>query len=138
MTANDLNIIFSDNEISSLFTVKSKLTSNDYTFKINKNKFNNKFYIHCYVEIKYLDFLYLGCYFNGKIIKNKNLNNSNAAISIAYILNKVERNDFEYLNQSIEIMHCGKCLCCGRKLTDYLSIQRGFGDSCYNKNNKNV
>jgi hypothetical protein len=133
MTANDLNIIFSDIEIVSMFTVKSKLTGKDYTFKIKKCKYNNKFYIHCYVETRYLNFLYLGCYFNGKIIRNKKFNECNAAVSIAYILNKVEKNDFNYLNESIEIMHCGKCLCCGRKLTDALSIERGFGESCYHK-----
>lgn len=118
---------------SSIFTVKSLKTGNEFTFKIKKSIFNNKHYIHVYVEIGYLKFTRLGCYFNGRIFNKKKSTNTIACKAIAFILQKVENNDFSYLEENIEIMHTGKCILCSRTLTDSDSIKRGVGPTCAKK-----
>jgi len=41
-------------------------------------------------------------------------------------------NNFDNLNQSVDIFHLGKCLKCGKTLTDSNSIEVGFGPVCRN------
>lgn len=113
-----------------VFTVKSLKTGKDFTFKIKKNKYKNKWYIHLYVEIEYLNFKRLGCYFNGKIYNKNSNTNTKACKTISFILNKVENEEFEFLDNNIEIMHIGKCIACGKILTDSESIKRGLGPIC--------
>lgn len=114
------------------FTIKSKKTGKDFTFKIKRAEWNNAWYTHVYVETGYLQFKRLGCYFNGKIFNKHAVVDSPSAVAIGFVLDKVEKRQFEYLDRNTELMHLGKCLCCGRPLTDADSIQRGLGPICAN------
>lgn len=117
------------------FTVVSKKTGKDFTYKISRSSFAGKFYTHVYIEQNYLEFKRLGSYFRG-LIWAKNENGKNmpvktlAADSIAYILQKVEEQKFDLLDSQIEILHLGNCLRCGATLTDAKSIEIGLGPVC--------
>jgi len=112
------------------FTVLSKATGKDFTFKINRSEFNGRFYTHVKVEQQYQEYRYLGTYFAGAIRRKRELVESASAKAIAWILKKVEEQKFELLNEKVEIMHTGSCLRCGRTLTDHESIEIGLGPIC--------
>ena len=112
------------------FTVRSKATGKDFTFKIARSLWNGKFYTHVKVEKGYLDFSYLGSYFNGKVFNKRQVVNTPAATAITWVLNKVMEQKFSLLDNNVEIMHLGKCLKCGKTLTDAESISFGLGPVC--------
>ena len=114
------------------FTVVSNKTGKDYTYKIVRSEFNNQWYTHVKVETGYLQFKRLGTYFNGKIFNKKEVVETPSAVAISFILNKVEKGEFNYLDTNVSVMHIGNCLCCGRPLTDAISIERGLGPICAN------
>ena len=45
-------------------------------------------------------------------------------------LRKIEQGKFDLLNDNIEFFHLGKCLRCGKTLTDQESINIGLGPVC--------
>jgi len=112
------------------FTVVSKATSKDYTFRIKRTEFNERFYTHVYVETQYLEFQYVGSYFNGRIKKKGNYVDTPTAKVMTWILSRVEAEMFETLDEQIEFLHIGNCLKCGRELTDAQSIKIGLGPVC--------
>ena len=112
------------------FTMKSKKTQKEYTYKINRTFFKGWWYSHIFVETQYMDFLYLGAYSNGNLMLKGQINNSPSAIAIAYVLKCIEKNELEYINSKTEFYHLGKCLKCGRILTDSKSIEAGLGPYC--------
>jgi len=114
------------------FTVVSNKTGKDYTYKIVRSEYNNKWFTHVKVETGYMKFKRLGTYFNGKIFNKRELVETPSAVAISYILNKVEKGDFGSLDKNVKVMHIGKCLCCGRPLTDAHSIEIGLGPVCAN------
>jgi hypothetical protein len=114
------------------FTVVSKATGKDFTFKINRSEFNGKFYTHVKVEQEYMNFRYLGTYFMGAIRRKREVIKTPAAVAIAWVLDKVEKGKISLLEESIELMHLGCCLRCGRALTDQESIRIGLGPVCRN------
>jgi hypothetical protein len=114
------------------FTVKSKRTGKDYTYKIKRSEYNGVWYTHIYVETNYLKFTHLGVYFNGIITKNKRVVDSPSAIAIAFVLHKASSKQFDYLNDNVDIMHLGSCIKCGKTLTDAQSIESGLGPICSN------
>ena len=120
------------NNKGAAFTVKSKRTGKDYTYKIKRSEYNGVWYTHIYVETTYLKFTHLGVYFNGIITKNKKVVDSPSAIAIAFVLHKTSREQFEYLNDNVDIMHLGSCIKCGKTLTDAQSIENGLGPICSN------
>lgn len=115
------------------FTMVSKKTGKDYTYSISVKEFNGKNYIHIYVERQYMDFYHLGCYSNGKLYKKKEEVTSEAAKAIGWVLQRVESDKFDVLNGNIEFLHLGKCIRCGKTLTDAESIERGLGSTCAGK-----
>lgn len=112
------------------FTVRSLRTGKDFTYKINRSKWQERFFTHVKVEVGYLQWRYLGTYKAGKITRRGSLINSESAIAIAWILNRVENQRFDLLDRKIDIFHLGRCLSCGRTLTDSNSIERGLGPVC--------
>ena len=124
-------VIFAEkNNGGAAFTVRSKVTGKDFTFKINRSEFNGKFYTHVKVEKEYLNFVYLGSYFNGGMFKKRQLVKTPAALAIAWVLKMIENQKFDILKEGVELMHLGNCLKCGRTLTDADSIQMGLGPVC--------
>ena len=113
-----------------MFTVKSTKTGKEYTYKINKSLYKSKWYAHVFVETGYLDFLYLGYYSNGQLIKKGEVCVFPSAIAIAYIFSCLEKGFITYINERTEVFHLGRCVKCNRPLTDSNSIKTGLGPYC--------
>ncbi len=114
------------------FTIRSKKSGKDYTFKISQVPFKDNNYIHIKVETEYLNFKYMGWYRDGKIINKKLEVDTPASQAVSWFLRQMFSNNFDNLNQSLDIFHLGKCLKCGKTLTDSNSIEVGFGPVCRN------
>jgi hypothetical protein len=112
------------------FTAKSLRTNKDFTFQISRNEFQGKWYTHLYVETEYLNFQHLGTYLNGKVFKKRQVVETPSAIAIGWILAKVEEGKTDLVDANVQITHLGKCLRCGRTLTDATSIEIGLGPVC--------
>jgi len=112
------------------FTVKSLRTGKDFTFKVSRSEFNDKWYTHVKVEKGYDNFVRLGTFQNGKITNKREEVKTPAALAIAWLLRQVEKRDYAAVRQNVKIMHTGSCLVCGRKLTDAISIEQGIGPVC--------
>ena len=115
------------------FTMKSLLTGKDYTFKIRKSLWNNKYMLHCYIETQYMKFKYLGNYKNGQIWRNNTIVDTKPAKGLSWIINKAINNQTETVQAQVQILHLGKCIRCGRTLTDSESILTGMGSFCRNQ-----
>lgn len=113
-----------------IFTIKSIASGKEFTYKIQRKLFGEKWFTFVRVETQYMNFKYLGSYFNGKLYNKKNVVITPSANAIAFILGSVEKNRIEWLDSKMEIYHTGNCLCCGRTLTDSESIKRGVGPVC--------
>lgn len=118
------------NNSGAIFTIKSLKTQKDYTYKISRKLWKNNWYTHVRCENGYLNFNYLGSYFNGKLFKKGVVQKTPTAVAISFILKWVEKEKFGWLDKNIELMHEGNCLCCGKTLTDSNSIQMGIGPVC--------
>jgi len=114
------------------FTIRSKKSGKDYTFKISQVPFKDNNYIHIKVETEYLNFKYMGWYRDGKIINKKLEVDTPASQAVSWFFRQMFSNNFDNLNQSVDIFHLGKCLKCGKTLTDSNSIEVGFGPVCRN------
>jgi hypothetical protein len=114
------------------FTVRSRETSKDFTYKVKRSSFKGTWYTHIFVEKGYLQFDYLGSYFIGKVWLKKEEVKTPAANAIAWVLRKVEETKFTLLDEKIDLFHLGSCLRCGKTLTDADSIEHGLGPVCRN------
>jgi hypothetical protein len=112
------------------FTALSKKTGKDYTYKVSRKKFNERWYTHIKVEVGYLDWLYLGFFKEGKVVRKGQEIETPSAKGIAWILNNIQIGNYQAVESQVEVMHLGKCLRCGRPLTDSDSITIGFGPVC--------
>jgi hypothetical protein len=111
-------------------TIKSKNTGKDYTFKLARKFFNDKGYLHIKVETQYMDFKYLGHYKNGTIVRKGSEVTTPSATAIGWLLRNIEKSNIEVVDRGVEIMHIGKCIKCGKPLTDANSIEIGLGPIC--------
>lgn len=112
------------------FSVKSKRTGKDYTFKVSKTMFKGQLYTHVYVEQEYLKFKHIGVYQDGGVFKKGTEVLTPSSKAIAWLIKQVYNGNVERITQNVEVFHLGKCLCCGRALSDVDSIERGFGPIC--------
>jgi hypothetical protein len=115
------------------FTLKSIATGKDYTYKIARKEFKGNFYTHISVEVGYLSFEYIGTYFKGAIRRKGAQITTPSAQAIAFVLDRVESEQFAFLDAKMDLMHKGSCLVCGRTLTDANSIESGLGPICRNR-----
>ena len=117
-------------KMKGIITAKSLKSGKDFTYRIKQKEFNGKVYTHVSVETEYLNFKYLGSYFNGKLYHKKQVVSTPSALGIAWILDKVTHNQFEVVENQVTLMHTGNCVRCGRTLTDATSIELGIGPTC--------
>lgn len=131
-TALEMVLLAPKNNVGAEFTIRSKDSGKDYTYKIKRSAFKGKWYTHIFVEKEYLHFDYLGMYENGVIFRKKvGEIKTPAAIAIAWVLKKVEEKKFTMLDtEKIDVFHLGCCLRCGKTLTDAESIEHGLGPVC--------
>lgn len=130
-TALESVLLAPKNNVGAEFTIRSKDSGKDYTYKIRRSAFKGIWYTHIFVEKTYLHFDYLGSYFEGNIWLKKQPVKTPAAIAIAWVLKKVEEKKFIMLDtEKIDVFHLGSCLRCGKTLTDAQSIEHGLGPVC--------
>jgi len=113
-----------------LFTIKSVDSGKDYTYKIARKEFKGTWYTYIMVETQYLRFARLGVFLSGKVIMAKKEVTSPSANAIAWVLRQVQLGKTALLDEKIELMHSGSCICCGKTLTDATSIEVGLGAVC--------
>lgn len=129
-----LTLIQTETEFKgSPFTVKSKETEKDYTFKLSKTFFKNHYYLNVYVETQYMVFKHLGVYKHGKLLKKGSLVNTPSALAIEWVLRNLDMKRSDMVEKNVTFTHLGKCIKCGRTLTDFESIQSGLGPVCANR-----
>lgn len=120
------------------FTIRSKKTMKDFTFKISQKPFKGYPYLHVSVEKGYLDFGYMGYFRDGNIVKKNKLNGTTeivrtpAAEAVSWLLRQLKAGKYADLKNNIQLFHTGHCLKCGKTLTDAISITSGFGPICRN------
>lgn len=121
------------------FTIRSKRTGKDYTFKISHKPFNGFNYLHIKVETEYMNFRYMGYYREGQIMrrdkqtKQLKVVDTPASTAISWFIRMIKAGNFDILRNGVDIFHIGKCLKCGKPLTDSTSIEYGIGPICRNK-----
>lgn len=119
-----------------VFTIRSKRSMRDFTFRISQVPFKGYPYLHVKVEKGYLEFGYLGYFRDGVIVRRDKTSgrtevvHTPAAEAASWLLRKLKAGAFTELEQSIQLFHMGKCLKCGKPLTDSVSITAGFGPIC--------
>lgn len=111
------------------FTVRSKKTGKDFTYKISRAEWKGRFYTHVKVEKEYQKYTYLGYYDSGMIVRKHDSVETPSAVAIAWLLRQVEHTNKPALD-GVEIFHLGKCVRCGAVLTDATSIEIGLGPVC--------
>jgi hypothetical protein len=118
------------------FTVRSKRTGTDFTYKISQSVFKEVRYFHVKVE-KMMDgvlgFYYLG-YFRsdeGRIFaKGRVPVETPSALAIAWVLRMAFAKNTDALETNVEAFNLGSCCVCGRRLSDAKSIELGIGPVC--------
>lgn len=123
-----LKLITSSSGNSGAFTIQSKRTQVDYTYQISRKLHAGNMYTFVKVEQGYQNFRFLGFYWNGSIQLKKQPVNTPAAVAIQWVLNKLEAG--VNLTDAISVYHLGRCLKCGKVLTDATSISIGLGPYC--------
>lgn len=124
-------------------TIKSKKTTQRFTFKIKKPatpKGKVKYFVSLLNgPINTKDYVYLGhindqnqtlVYCHGK--KSKITELANSAIAFRWFWEKLIRDNSQALSQ-IEVWHEGTCCRCGRTLTVLESVRNGIGPECSKK-----
>ena len=134
ISSKSISALFEDKNIKGgVFTIKSLKTNTEFTYSISRSEFNKKWYTHVNVEMGYLNFNRLGTYINGKITNKGSLVNTPSAQAIAFVLKAVEDKRFDWLDSVMNTYHIGKCIRCGKELTDSQSIELGLGPICADK-----
>lgn len=114
------------------FTLRSRKTGKDFTYRISRAQFKGQWYTHVEVEKGYLNFTRLGTYNSEKgtmTYKGQQVTTP-AAEAIAYVLRQVTSGKHEWLDTQLDVMHTGACIVCGKELTDAYSIENGIGPVC--------
>lgn len=130
-------LISAENENTNLkggeFTIESKKSGTDFTYRIITKPFNGRPYTHVYIETQYLKFKHIGTYKYGNIYKKGEKVLTPGATAIGHVLNQVQKNNTETLDKQLNTYHLGSCLKCGRTLTDANSLKTGIGPVCGHK-----
>ena len=119
------------------FTIKNVVSNIEYKYKVNKSKNKSKdgkelFFVkvkngHDFVYAGYICKFVDGTFFYSKGKKGTLDNTAPAIKGIIYAINRGNNK----LPHPMTMIHHGRCACCGRKLDDDESIERGFGPICW-------
>ena len=121
------------------FTVRSKRTGVDFTYKVSQSVFREVRYFHVKVEKMVggaLFFDYIG-YFradDGRLFAKGGVPvETPSAKAIAWILRMAFAKNSEALEASVEAFNLGSCCVCGKRLSDARSLELGIGPICRGK-----
>lgn len=134
-------IIQHNEGLTFIFAGKSYVTflntesGNRFTYKIEKSKSDDIYFASVLTNPG--KYTFIGTFFTSKNLihspKSK-INSSAQSVKVLdYVISQLKK---EKLPPIIEIYHEGRCGKCGDRLTVPLSIERGYGPSCYKMINK--
>jgi hypothetical protein len=113
----------------SIFTILNTKTGNRFTFKINKSKNNDIYFVSVLSgsnnETDYTFFGYIKSN-NLHLSKKTTFTSETTSFKVFDWFLKNHNN----LPSFIDVLHMGKCGRCGRTLTTPESIERGIGPEC--------
>lgn len=122
---------------NALFTIKSNVTGMHYTYRVRRSTKKPNIYI---IYLQNQQSIYCGYFsiYNKSIsyYKTKEKSTFDQYSKQIIALLWVVKNSTQ-LSGKVEVFHEGRCACCGRTLTDPVSIERGVGPDCYRKLNQN-
>jgi hypothetical protein len=125
-----------------LFTLRSKKTDKHYSYKINipyGAKITDDpappYFVSVLVDGSADEgkFVYIGILLRDKpfLLRTKKSRLSPEApaiLALQFFFTLLRKKTF---HKDLEVFHAGKCACCGRTLTDPISIERGIGPICW-------
>lgn len=126
---------------NSYFTVLNNQTGNRFTYKIRKRKGDNPESPPTYYWVSVLrgisnisDYSFLGsiCYTHERIYythsyKSQMSSDAPSVKVITWLINAIQN---KKVPDFVDILHEGRCCCCGRVLTVPESIRSGIGPEC--------
>ena len=124
-----------EKKIKSTIVVKSKRTGKDITFQSKSVKTDDWGYtVFIGYETGYDTYTQCALYSarSGVVKPFKKFQNSQSAYvqGAVWLLDKIVKNDVSTMLKVGEYHHTGRCIKCGRKLTDLESIRYGMGPNC--------
>lgn len=134
--AHFIRQIHSKEQVNAIIVLKSLKTLKDYTYKIRvfNGRVTRVFKIG--TEVGYNEFRWVysfsmykdykgNVYYIGKLIVSE---------IAKWLLDKLFNKHIDSILSQVELYHTGKCIKCGRTLTDLESIKYGMGKHCRNIN----
>lgn len=121
------NFIFGGN---ANFTIQSEKTGTHYTYKVKRSKKNSSVFFICISDdyVGYLRFKGEKIYYNQGMNFEVSVRLQKQVKALLWVIANSDK-----LDGNVTVYHCGRCACCGRKLTDPESIERGFGPECFKR-----
>lgn len=121
-----------------VFTLRSKKTGEHISFRVYKSKGPDPvWFVHARKngDAGQGGFNYAGMIASPqsahvKATKKSHASTSTALRALNWALRHLAAN---HMPEQLEIAHEGRCACCGRPLTDPVSIERGIGPDCFAK-----
>lgn len=117
---------------NAIVTFKSNKTGKHYTYKIEKPK-NKPHFVKVLVGANNQDdYEFIGTIFDESSFRPGRNTNSEAKHiqGFAWVWKRLLMNE---LSELVQVLHEGRCGCCGRLLTTPESIQSGYGPTCAKK-----
>lgn len=113
------------------FTLRSTKTGTRFTYKSKQPK--DKSPVHFFSIMVGNEYLYAGMLKNGNFGQTAKSKVSPVETSYQALEWSLERILGGHMPGTLEFWHEGRCACCGRRLTDPVSIARGIGPECIKK-----
>ena len=117
-----------------IFTVVSKKTGTRFTYRVKKSDDGMVSFCSVRTGSNYTYVGYSKTHFPGDGLKwsakSKFTPASQEFMGLAFTLSMLSQG---YIHPQMEFWHEGKCGCCGRPLTDPVSIERGIGPDCWSR-----
>jgi hypothetical protein len=116
----------------SIFTVKNPKTENRFTYKVQKSKNVDLFFVSVLTSPDHYEFI--GTIFNGDNFRRSDKSTiSSASKSVVVFKWLIDKVSSKKLPEFIQVWHEGCCAKCGRRLTTPESIVNGYGPECIKK-----
>lgn len=120
------------NNHGGVFMVVSKNTGVSHEYKVSRKQYKNYWYTHLKTRDSQGDFYRIGT-FNAQFgtINNKGQQvSTKQALGAAWLFKNVLANNFEKLDEQVDVYHFGNCIICNKPLTDHESILFAVGPVC--------
>lgn len=127
--------IAKENPIKSFIVVRSKKTGKDVTFRL-KSVNNKEWGYSVFIGFEQGYDTYTNCAVYSKrrnkvSVFKKYLDSDSVMVKASvWVLNKIVIKDLQTLFNVADYYHTGRCVKCGKKLTDLTSIMAGMGSYC--------